>query len=338
MILIIGSAADPHIKAVCAQIDRLGAEYKILDLLDNKDNNGDGLELPISERASLKIGKIKIDTSKLSAVWWRIKPVGQIPTGSITEYYDHRFCQREWTYLCNFLEMETSHIFSINERAKATKADNKLLQLRMAEHVGLKTPRTLVSNDPDAIVEFLSSRHSSAYIFKTLTPYMPPDGRITYTSIVKIEDIQENCATIRMAPGIYQELIAGKYELRLTVVGTEVFATRINHNSGIDVDWRREIYRDDIYESHQLSTKLRDQVLALHNTLGLFFSAYDVIIDTNDVPIFLETNPAGQWLWLERLLAHPISARIASALVQPPRRARPSRPSAADFAAGRADR
>src|SRR6185369_8370443 len=45
-------------------------------------------------------------------------------------------------------------------------------------------PDTLVSNDVDAIMDFVSKAAPKKYIYKPFTPYMPPTGLITFTSEV----------------------------------------------------------------------------------------------------------------------------------------------------------
>lgn len=312
MILLIGAKADPHIQAVSAEIDRLGAQCTIFDLFDNA---GIGVQSQISRRARFAIGDAQLDLSSVEAVWWRLKPIGAVPTDSLLAYYDCQFRHREWNYLCNFLASETAQAFSINDRRCAAIADDKLLQLRIAEDVGFAVPRTLISNIPDQILDFMSEFKDGPCIFKTLTPYMPPTGQIAFTSVVTRDDIQDNASGIAIAPGIYQELVQRQFELRITVVGEEVFVARITLPPDSDVDWRRQIFNEEIYDEYEISSEFRRRLLQLNAKLGLFFSAYDFIVDSQGTPIFLEANPAGQWLWLERILKYPVSATIASALV-----------------------
>jgi hypothetical protein len=43
---------------------------------------------------------------------------------------------------------------------------------------------------------------------------------------------------------------------------------------------------------------------------------FDFAVTAEGVPIFLEMNPNGQWLWMEQLTGYPISEAIAKALVR----------------------
>jgi hypothetical protein len=48
----------------------------------------------------------------------------------------------------------------------------------------------------------------------------------------------------------------------------------------------------------------------------LRFGAFDLIEQPNGEFVFLEVNPAGNWLWLEDRVNVPISDRLVAALLQ----------------------
>ena len=50
------------------------------------------------------------------------------------------------------------------------------------------------------------------------------------------------------------------------------------------------------------------------NEFRLNFGAFDFIVDERGKWIFLEVNPNGQWLWLEKILDLSISYRIVDYL------------------------
>jgi glutathione synthase/RimK-type ligase-like ATP-grasp enzyme len=49
--------------------------------------------------------------------------------------------------------------------------------------------------------------------------------------------------------------------------------------------------------------------------LGLVYGAIDVRLTPEGRYVFLEVNPAGQWLFIEHATGQPISAELASRLV-----------------------
>jgi glutathione synthase/RimK-type ligase-like ATP-grasp enzyme len=225
---------------------------------------------------------------------------------------------REWLYIQDYLATVLKDVYCINPRVEASRTDNKLFQLACAELHGFKTPRTLISNNPDAVRDFVRSMNGNRVVFKTLAPYASPTGRTTYTTIVDEDKVEQFKDSLRLCPGVFQEFIAKQYELRVTVVESEVFAAQIDSNSALEVavDWRRSS-SDDIYKEHTLSDAFRAQLLRLHADLGLVYGAYDFIVDSDGTPVFLEVNPSGQWYWLEQRLGFPISESIARALQLP---------------------
>ena len=313
----MGHHADPHVAAVIQSLEKRECQFAILDSFGRA---GHGIHHQISAGAVLEVGGSKRCLSEFSAVWWRQKPRFIVPTETPAVLYDYFFVHREWNHLIDFLGAETSHLFSINDREKNSIANNKITQLKSAVECGFAIPDSLISNDVDSVIEFMSKTEGRHYVYKPFTPYMPPSGKVTYTSIVDIPLLLENRDTIRAAPGLFQVFIEKQFELRITVVGSEVFAARINshYSEKTQIDWRREIFAD-IYSEYELNDAFREKLIALHRTLGLFYCAYDLVVDDDGVPVLLDVNPAGQWMWLESRLGFPISGRIASALANPPR-------------------
>lgn len=48
--------------------------------------------------------------------------------------------------------------------------------------------------------------------------------------------------------------------------------------------------------------------------LGLVFACIDFIVTPDDKFVFLEINPNGQWLWVEKLTGLPIAESMAKLL------------------------
>ena len=314
MILIIGSSADPHVVSVAKELTRIGHHFRIFDCFD-----GDSLGVDTSGPESLQIvlGKNAIDTSCVSSVWWRQKPRLIVPSHSVSAYYDYAFTAKEWIHLYEYLDYLLDGSYEINPRKNAVRASNKLWQLQRASAVGFATPRTLVTNNPAAAQSFGESLNGNRFIYKTLTPYINPTGQVTYTTIVDRDTISDFTKGVAATPCMFQEFIEKERELRITVVGDNMFPVSIDSNNSLDtsIDWRQTIF-DDIYSAWKIDDVFRAKVLSLHRELGLVYGAYDFIIDKRGDIVFLEVNPAGQWMWLENRLGLPIGAAIAQELIR----------------------
>jgi glutathione synthase/RimK-type ligase-like ATP-grasp enzyme len=315
VILIVGHRADPHVLAVAHSLERLQCRFAIIDAFHE---HSDGLRHIITSGAELDIGTSGVPLSDCSSIWWRQKPKFTMPADA-AGLYDYYFVHREWNAIIDYLCAEATHAFSINDRSGTTAANNKLSQLKIAVESGFDIPRTLISNNPDAIIEFVSSARPNRCIFKPFVPYMPPSGTITYATEIDVSRLLSDRDRLRVAPGIFQVFVEKQFELRITIVGNDVFAARINskHSEKAEVDWRQEIF-SDIYTIYDLEPDFHEKLLNLHRRFGLYFAAYDFIIDCAGNPIFLEVNPSGQWMWLEVKLGFPIAERIALALAAAP--------------------
>ena len=315
VILIFGQISDPHVTAVCGAIERLG---RSCCLIDTCGNNSSAFTHEVSQKVKLQLKGDKPCGSRYSAIWWRVKPRFVLPGTSALDLYDYYFVHREWLQVIDFLGTATKPVFSINHRENADRANNKISQLQTAVAVGFEIPETLVSNDPDAIVAFVDAHSNDRCIYKPFTPYMPPTGLITFTTPIDSPIVEANSEAVAAAPGIYQVLVKKTFELRITIVGEDLFSVKINSNQSITtrIDWRQGQF-EDIYSRYEVEEEFRKRLLSLHRKLGLFFAAYDFVVDERGRTIFLEVNPTGQWLWLEQKLGLPISERIASALANP---------------------
>jgi hypothetical protein len=84
------------------------------------------------------------------------------------------------------------------------------------------------------------------------------------------------------------------------------------------VDWRTD-YAHLRYSEISVPSTVRDGVLTLLEMLMLRFAALDFVVTPDNEWVFLESNPNGQWAWLQDATGLPITAAIADALTKGPR-------------------
>lgn len=267
---------------------------------------------------SIEVGRHEIQLSDIKSVWWRQKAKPQVPSDSVVELYNYGFVQREWNTIFDYLAAKTDSAFSINDRQKGKLAENKAFQLEIVSELGINMPQTIITSRCDAAIDFFESRRIQRCVYKSFSPYMPPNATMAYTTELEVAELsrREFQETIDTTPGIFQELIEADHELRVTVVGDEVFTARIDTPNRQLVDWRSSIFENK-YSLASLPMAVEDELLRFHARMGLVFAAYDFIVSKNHEIFFLEANPAGQWMWLEQQLGSPISAAIGSLLRTP---------------------
>jgi glutathione synthase/RimK-type ligase-like ATP-grasp enzyme len=108
---------------------------------------------------------------------------------------------------------------------------------------------------------------------------------------------EEVLAALPNAPTLLQEYVSGGADLRVVVVAERAFVWRRVKHEGEPFDWRRP---DPSGREFRLteSPVVAHLAVAVTHRLGLSFSAQDWV-ETNSGPVFLESNPVGQWLFLE---------------------------------------
>ncbi len=259
-------------------------------------------------------GRVRL--GELDAVWWRVKPFSLMEYGAQPMPVIEGFIEREWRSTLGSLSAFTPQAFWINPRSVDLLARDKPVQLRAAQQAGFAIPPTCISNDPQAVDGFVRAG-SERSIYKPVTWYADLPDRFIFTSQIDLDEVEGGAEEIRVAPGIFQRRIRKEYEVRATLVGESVFAVRIDSQvlEGAELDWRRRQHQLQ-YSLHSLPDEVCERLLRLQRRLGLIYGAYDLIVTPENEHVFLEVNPLGQWLWLERLTGLPISRALAEALVQ----------------------
>lgn len=252
------------------------------------------------------------DLSKVKAAYFR-RPGVPEPLSQIRET-ERSYCTQEWHATLQSLYWAIGERW-LNAPHLIALAENKIYQLMLAKDLGFKVPDTLVSNEPAAIKDFFSN---GQVIGKPLRNAVVKGGvrdRVLFTTRVSIDEDTDEIS-IRACPIILQREIRKKFDVRVTVVGEQVFAATIDSQScpATEVDWRRMSEAGLEHEIYQLPKVIADRCIELTRKLGLRFGAIDFVLDAEDQLWFLEINPNGQWGWIETRTGHPIAAAIVSEL------------------------
>ena len=212
-----------------------------------------------------------------------------------------------------------AHCMWVNNPLAAARAEYKPVQLAAAAEIGLAVPQTLITSDPLAAHKWAKSL-GRPLIYKPLGGIWHGDEdqvRVLYTTPISDPEELLDEAISRTAH-LFQEQIPKAFEVRAVVVGNRVFAIKIAAGSeAAKTDWRSD-YDSLIYAEPKLPDELSAKLVALHRQLGLTYGAVDLICDTSNHWVFLETNPVGEWGWLTEQTGAPIAAALADELTGVP--------------------
>jgi hypothetical protein len=315
-VLVIGMSIDPHLDAVCSELP--DGSYARLHV--DEFPAVVGLSLELSGSAPVLNGHdfhAHLDT--VDSVWFR--QLGAATPSTVLAHPAQRAFSRA--------EAESS-IFGLgallagarwyNPMYPSRRAQDKVLQLRVAREAGLVVLPTLVSNDGESVRRFAATHAGSDIVFKTQSsPILDYGDRqaIIYTTVLDAEMIASLPDRL-LAPGIFQLRAVADHELRVTIVGPHILAAALRTRfprGGPNVDWRR-LEDDQVdYDSAQLPETLVVQLLDFMQRMELTFAAVDLIVTEAGEYIFLEANPHGAWLWLDKKLGLGVARSLATALV-----------------------
>jgi ATP-grasp ribosomal peptide maturase len=199
----------------------------------------------------------------------------------------------------------------VNHPHRNWAAEYKPTQLSVAAELGFDVPPTLITADPAAARAFADKHAPIIYKPLRVTALMR-DGRpqAIWTQRVEPDELDDSIAG---TAHLFQAEVAEKVaDLRVTVVGDEVFCVRIE-SSVERLDWRSD-YETLSYKVVEPSGKMVEQMQYYLKRFGLMFGCFDFAVDSSDVPYFLECNPNGQWAWMEPPTGLPMTAAFADAL------------------------
>ena len=139
------------------------------------------------------------------------------------------------------------------------------------------------------------------------------DQLLLFTRRVRREELSRITQRAHNCPIILQEYIEKDFELRITIVGNKTFACAIHSQKSkkTSEDWRRYDIDNTPHEIFDLPRDINDKLVSLVKHLGLVFGCIDMIVTPKGEFVFLEINPNGQWLWIERLTGMPIGEELA---------------------------
>jgi glutathione synthase/RimK-type ligase-like ATP-grasp enzyme len=313
VILVVSHPDDPHAARVLELLQRAGHEALLLNLADLPEratltfdygrNGSPGLDY--------RCGGTTFDLSHASSAWWR-RPQAPDLTAVAGRQDVLAFVDNEWREAINGL-WQLIDVPWMNPPARDEVASRKALQLRVAGQLGLRTPRTLVTTDPDAARRFIAEQGVGRTIFKT---FSCTHAVWRETRLVRDEELTL-LDQVRFSPVIFQEFIPASADLRVTIVGDRIFPAAIDsRGTDYEVDFRMSLGQART-EPCELPREVEDRLFALMSRLGLVYGAIDLRRTPEGEHVFLEVNTGGEFLFIEDRTDQPIAQAVADWLVEP---------------------
>ncbi|MDY7230831.1 MvdC/MvdD family ATP grasp protein [Hyalangium rubrum] len=277
------------------------------------------LQLSLDEagRGRLSGPEGEVALEEFSAVWYRRCAIAE----RIPRDLDSQLRQPavEESRRVVFGMMAALGVFQLDALEHVRRSEHKPLQLKLARQLGMEVPRTLMTNDPEAVRAFAASCPSGV-VTKMMASFAVYDEQgleqVVFTTPLGARELKD-LDGLDLCPMTFQEHVTKAVELRVTVVGTQVMAAAIDSQAlpGARNDWRREglaLIRS--WQPYTLPESLRLQVLGMMDALGLNYGAFDFIVTPQGRHVFLEVNPSGEFMWLVQHPGLPVDEALADVL------------------------
>lgn len=303
MILIVTYKKDYTADFVINKLNEKGIPYFRLNCDDILE---EAVKISIDTKTVLtaKINEIEC----FDAVWFRRVSLPDIEIENLDDA-GYIYSEIEFFYKNLWVSLNAKKWLSLPKNVY--EAENKILQLKIAQSLGFIIPKTIITSDKESIKDLFQECNKKIIVKPIYSgEYVKTEalsGQI-FTSLITENDLKSLDDSLPF-PSIYQEYIDKNCEIRVTVVGNDVFAASVDSQSTEEtkIDWRKEPLK---FKRFKLPEEVSQKCINLVKQLGLNFGAIDLIYTPTKEYVFLEINPNGQWVWIETDTELPISDSI----------------------------
>jgi glutathione synthase/RimK-type ligase-like ATP-grasp enzyme len=298
-ILILGNSEDAHVAHMYEVLTRSGAT------VDYLDTRLFPTQLRMSWQPDSCLGSLtlaggrKLSLLDIKSVFWRTISSVYVPSLKDTEkqtiaYRDSMSALRTLIQACPAKWVNSWQAYQFHQE--------KPLQLRAVQQIGVRIPATLISNDPNEVIEFTRSQERA--IFKPVCG----GAHTQFVTEAHLETQRLN-KVLSLSPVTIQEYIPGT-NIRTYVIGESVYSAEIRSGS---LDFREDLEAELI--PVELPDSIQQQSIAIAKTLRLEWTAIDWRLSPQEEYVFLEANPSPMFLYFERQTHFPITEQLVKLLV-----------------------
>jgi ATP-grasp ribosomal peptide maturase len=249
------------------------------------------------------------ELSAIRAIW--VRRPGQPGTGART--------QAAWVAL------ESDHAWYgtlralpdvrwMNHPDAHTAGRYKMRQLVLAQSVGFHVPATLFTSVPGDAKGFAETY--GPLVCKSISGHAPDDPPLALPTTPVPEGT--DFTAVAEAPTCLQSLVDKRGDIRLTVVGSQMFCARADQlaRDQPELDWRYADPESVRWYAAPVPPDIRRKTEAFMRLAGLVYGAFDFAVTADETWHFLECNASGQFGFIELTAGLPISRAVANWLAE----------------------
>lgn len=301
-ILIPSLASDIHAIAIQSALEQRG--HRVVRWIGDDFPSSQVATLALSNldalHGSIRTQDAEFDVGDIDLVWlrrprWPVAP-------KYLDQYDQKLTDEELHHWYRSIwESCWSDANWVNSMHGRRRANNKILQLKMARKSGLSVPRTLISNDPRQIRDFISSINAVVKPFQTQNWIEGSTNVSTLTARIHKEQLPDN-QFIQACPAIYQECIDKVFEVRAFFCGKAALAISIDSQKQLEstTDWRAAKPQLLGIKPITVPAAVEHACFTLMDELGIVTGSFDFAVTPSGEWVFFEVNEQGQFMWMEQ--------------------------------------
>ena len=300
MILLCGIPSESPIAMVHDALATLGVPTAVFNQRNFTSNHLDFDLGAHGISGSLSIGDQSLDLTEITGAYSRMIDDQTLPEyrNSAPHGPEQQRCRNLHDALIHWLEITPARV--VNRCRPMCSNSSKPYQAQLIVKLGFSTPETLITNEPDLVREFYA-RH----------------GRVIYKSISGVRSIVQELTPsdldrldhIRWCPTQFQAFVDGT-NVRVHVVGREVFATKIETNA-TDYRYASRQGGESELSAIDLSNGLSERCVSLAVGLELAFAGIDLKITPEGEVFCFEVNPSPGYTYYENHTGQPIAMALA---------------------------
>lgn len=271
----------------------------------------------LEEKILLKHNKFSLMNKDVKSLWFRRVFTSYITRNKIDANYKEF---RKYLIGSSMYFLKNLSSFSDNSYQLGNPYNtglSKLKQFQIAEKLGMKVPKTILTNNKEELKRF--KREIGRIVMKPLQEavsfFLNDKSYISYTK--KITDAQIESFPDTFFPCTFQEQIDKDFEIRAFFIESELYSiamfTQENDNTLID---SRNLDDTDEYRCvpMKLPNEISNKIEALMLHFGLNTGVLDLIFFEGEFT-FLEINPVGQFGSVSHFGNYGLEKRIAQKLI-----------------------
>ena len=303
MIIILGYEKESHANRIASYLSKINEEYIFFDTQKYPNDVLLNWEATSTNKGTITINNKKIPLSDIKSVYWRnfsdVK-YERFEDGENSEFLSTMLERERRSALHSFFySLDINWVNSMNAFDLHKK---KAYLTNQFQKNGIRVPKTLITNDKEALISFYEENNKSII-------YKPVLGG-AYTQKITDESLtDEQLSTLKVSPVQFQEFIDG-VDIRVYAFKDKLYSAIIEAST---IDFREDM--DSKLIPVDLPQKVKDDCFKMMKIADLKYSGIDIRLSNKGEYVFIEANPAPMFIHAERVTGFPLTEELINLLV-----------------------